>query len=239
MAATCRCDEYHRMQVPYKSLYPDRSQALSLDLVPWSPSKNKHKETKVHLWLEQERAFLIVTGKDNDHSIHSKQKHWPHSVLLVILFRAVCVILMGPLQTSDIWSKSHRAYWKISSRVLEMQLSHSTVLSSQGTAVKNMTSFLKAISCLCLNAGQERDIVVPTSSTVIAPLSPYDAGCYGARYHYFEWNTCPGVAPSCWRHSTPICILMSPQFFSLSFVQHVKIKQPFSILPCTHAKKIH
>lgn len=65
------------------------------------------------------------------------------------------------------------------------------LFSSQGTAVKNMTSFPQATSCLCRNAGQERGTVIPASSIVIVILSKVDAGCYESYYSLLKENICP------------------------------------------------
>lgn len=49
----------------------------------------------------------------------------------------------------------------------------------------------------CLNSGQERGIMVATSSTVILPQRwPDDAGCYGAQCHYVKQNSCPSTSVS-------------------------------------------
>lgn len=61
--------------------------------------------------------------------------------LLALSLCSLCMILNGSLQTSDILSKSYTYVENV----------HVLV---HATAVKNMTSFLQAISCLCLNPGQ-------------------------------------------------------------------------------------
>lgn len=49
----------------------------------------------------------MVTGKDNEHSFHSKHKY--NAVLAwLVMFWGLCMILNCSLQTSDILNKSHK-----------------------------------------------------------------------------------------------------------------------------------
>lgn len=77
IAVTCRCDEYRRTQVPYKSLCPDTSQAPTVDLVPWSSSKNTNKETKVYLWQMQEKEWW---QENTMTTVLIQQKHQLHTI---------------------------------------------------------------------------------------------------------------------------------------------------------------
>ena len=176
ITVTCRCDEYHRM--PYKSVHPDRSQALS-GSTALIFIQEQNKETKRFIcgcgcrkrpfYWWQEKTMTLVSFKTQTQSSVG---------LACLFFFPGCVWSWN----GDIRHRIQCTYESKSHTCIRGAALTQCRLHPGHSCKKNMTSFLVGnflFMSECRSGEGDSGLYHPPSSFPRFDLCPDDAGSYG------------------------------------------------------------